>query len=95
MPSDDIHTALAPVPAFTNKNPIHFSSTHAVGRLFEDRKVAGGGWVVGVFIAFVSVLVGDGGSCFCYLPFGTLHFSFARFFLVSLLLLLLVESNSF
>lgn len=37
-----IHTALAPVPTFANKHPIHFSSTHAAERPFEDREGGGG-----------------------------------------------------
>lgn len=34
MPSDFIHSALAPVPTLTGKHAIHFSSTRSMARLF-------------------------------------------------------------
>lgn len=36
VPADDKHAALAPAPAFTQQQPIHFSSARAAGRLSEE-----------------------------------------------------------
>lgn len=79
MPPDDIHTALAPVPAFTNKHPIHFSSTHAEGRLVEDREEDRRWWVAMSF-CFVCLLVTVELLSTTFLP----NMSLAGFLLVSL-----------
>lgn len=67
MPSDNIHTALAPVPAFANEHPIHISSTHGTAVGGQDEVVA--------LCAVVFVFVGDGDALLLS-PFGVLNFGF-------------------
>lgn len=70
MPSDDIHTALAPGPLLRwQTSQIHFSSTRATGRRSEDAEEAGGGGWGRVFCCLVFIyLFIFGGAPWCFFP---------------------------